>query len=1616
MRRANAYTICTVICLVLIFIGSSVVSVAGKMAEATMESSSIEVPDGKTTSSLTLILQFNPPVIDNRDGGSIIQIEDTHLWASEEGAPLIPGKSINVLLPSEALEILEIEITPCIKEYIGIHALALKAEDMPISEQNSESAPSQTSSLFLTEPLYPQQLYSTDFKIQGFRGFKILPVTVFPIRYQPATHKVWFFNEVRVDISIVVSSPASDGINHLFRGKSMDFEEVESIVVNPRDTEYYSNQPKALGPDEGPLQNYDLVIITNSSLTSEFQDLEDWKNRIGISTTIETVQDIEIGYNGTDTQEKIRNFTIYAYNNWNTEYVLLGGDVDLIPHRGLYGSTGTHIDDDIPSDIYYGTLDGNWNTDGDDYWGEYLEEDLFAEVYIGRAPVSNQTEAAIFVNKTIDYENSTIEDTYLSEVLFLGMKVDNVPTWGGDYKDEIEPYIPIPDYNITKLYERDGPYSASAVIDDINAGVHIVNNAAHGDNDHESKLTRANLGLFTNNKYFWWYTQSCYSAAYDNRRSGGSYENEDCIAEKMITLPATGAVAFIGNSRYGFYNSGETDGPSQYFDMEFFNVLFNENIDNLGKTLQKSKENLAGMVDASGAMRWVYFDLNLLGDPTLKVGGYPKGIEMDTPEEDDLVKDTKIVSGISLGAPTEVKVKVDSGLWETATGITDWTYDWDTTTYSDGNHTIYARAYYDLEYREVSVNVTVDNTPPNNPNAYSSSHTVDQWSDDNTVYMEWHGASDATSGVFGYSVMWSASPGLPVDTVNTTVNLTTSNPLADAIWHVSIRTVDYAGNWNSTYYSVGPFKIDITPPSWSDPSPIEGMVYDTYVANLRLEIDCTDPTNGISDTAFRYRFNSYPWSSWQSQNGSSGDTYWFDIPRSIWTNYLGCTLYWEVDVTDVSSLITHSPTFNGPDLIDDDDSGPSITNPWSTGDIYDSYAGDYRIQGTITDKSGINTVYFRYKYGSSPWHSWKLSSGSSGSEYWYDIPRTEWSSYIGESIYWEVRARDDDNDWNGDSYITYSPTFSNNISDDDALNPSGSDPTQGVDIYDSDMGDYTIQIDWTDDSGIKYVWFRYKFGSGSFTSWRDYSESYGSTYYFKIPMSEWLLHVGETLYFESYAGDSDDDRLGDGLSAYSSTYLAGIVSDDDVDAPAVTDQIESYNNEYRIGVVAGDLSGWTLDIEYNYSGDPSTIYTLAVSTFQTYTLELTITVPQSQMCEHVGETIFWRYQCSDMDNDRTDDGLSTGWSSWITGAVIIDKYPPITEYSLSGTQGNFGWYISDIDVTLFAQDGVDSGIKSTHYRVDGSSWETYTALFTITDEGIHMIEYYSRDISGNVEDTSSFSIKIDTSVPETTIDLTGISSIENVYCSAVWMELGATGKGSGIWTIEYRFNDGAWLDYIGSVQFSIDGEYSLEFRSTDNAGNVEEINSIFFTIDTISPEVTSTTPLGGESDVPIKDTISMDFSEPVDTGSIENNLRMYPEIEVEEYTWSENNETLTVKMSEDFEPGTTYYVMVGQDAKDASGNSLESSISFSFSTGEKEAGPDQGDLMNWLLIILLLVIVFILVIMLISGGRKHEEAGSDYATTPESSENEMPGEFSEQPPESMLETEMKAELAKGKGE
>jgi regulation of enolase protein 1 (concanavalin A-like superfamily) len=167
-----------------------------------------------------------------------------------------------------------------------------------------------------------------------------------------------------------------------------------------------------------------------------------------------------------------------------------------------------------------------------------------------------------------------------------------------------------------------------------------------------------------------------------------------------------------------------------------------------------------------------------------------------------------------------------------------------------------------------------------------------------------------------------------------------------------------------------------------------------------------------------------------------------------------------------------------------------------------------------------------------------------------------------------------------------------------------------------------------------------------------------------------------------------------------------------------------------------------------------------------------------------------------------------------------------------------------VQVTLTATDETDgSGVASTEYRIDEGEWTDYTAAFTISEPGTHTVEYRSTDVAGNEEAVKSLEVVVeaaDEDAPTTTLTWTPATADgeQGWYVTAPSFTLDAEDDGS-VASTSYRIDGGAWTTYAGEVELG-DGEHTVEYRSTDGAGNVEDVRSSQVKVDTVTPATGAT--------------------------------------------------------------------------------------------------------------------------------------------------------------------------------
>lgn len=607
-------------------------------------------------------LDFADPEISLSDGLATVSLKGCP-EVGLPGEPILPAYGLCVLLP-QGEEVAAVNATLVGETETGLEApLECADRQYPLSGQGPYQRMLPDETIYGGTVPFPAEraLHVTT---EMFRGYSLAYLRVYPVAYVGSSRTLLFAPTVKVEIETRPSDQAlTESQRNLRNGQARDLAALGRLAGDiSAASSYRARQtPGLLSSIVNADDSYPYVIITNSTLEPAFRNLKDLKDEQGLKTKIVLVSDITSNYSGSDTPARIRNFIIDAYQNWETEFVMLGGDNDIIPHRGLYADAGGTVDTDIAADLYYMALDGNWNTDGDSYWGEPEEADLIPEISVGRAAVGTVTEATNFISKIVKYERAPVVGQ-VKNALMAGELLWSDPTWGCDYKDEIRygssnhgyTTVGFPaGFTVGTLYDRDlypDQWDKEDLIPLMNGGRHIINHLGHANVTYGLRMYNTDVETrFTNdgvsNTYNVIYSQGCYSGSFDNRTSGGGY-GDDCIGEHFCFVP-NAAVAFVGNTRYGWGAHETTRGASQYYDRQFFDAIFGENITAIGNADVDSRVDNIPFIDATSPGRWVYYELVVLGDPAMDIWTDTPGSIMASHPDTIYVGQNEVAVGVA---------------------------------------------------------------------------------------------------------------------------------------------------------------------------------------------------------------------------------------------------------------------------------------------------------------------------------------------------------------------------------------------------------------------------------------------------------------------------------------------------------------------------------------------------------------------------------------------------------------------------------------------------------------------------------------------------------------------------------------------------------------------------------------------------------------------------------------------------------------------------------------------------------------------------------------------------------------------------------------------------------
>ncbi|MEM2583045.1 MAG: C25 family cysteine peptidase [Candidatus Thermoplasmatota archaeon] len=430
------------------------------------------------------------------------------------------------------------------------------------------------------------------------------------------------------------------------------------------------------------LAKYDFLIISPDEWINELEALKQHKESKGIKTIVVGLNEIYSGKYfssyGRDDAEKIKYFIKNAIEEWGIKYVLLvGGRAFGYKERWIMPVRYTNLDDrsgwetGYLSDLYFADIykyeNGSivfedWDSNGNGIFAEWKgmkrdNLDLYPDVYVGRLACRNKYELKIVIDKIIKYENNPFID-FKKFILVAGDSYNDTHNYIEGELATWEAYKYMRDFEAIKLWASEVDLSSKNIINAINGGAGFAYFCGHGNPMSWSTHEPGNFGEweeglqifdmpFLRNGYELPVVVigGCHNSqfnvsifySFDKEKVWKGENAPECWSWWLTRKINGGAIATIGNTGLGYHGSEDEnkDGIPDYLqildgwlEINFFRI-YNEGVNILGmlhsQTLKEFIDYFPGdvnmplknVLDVKVVQEWL-----LLGDPTLRIGGY----------------------------------------------------------------------------------------------------------------------------------------------------------------------------------------------------------------------------------------------------------------------------------------------------------------------------------------------------------------------------------------------------------------------------------------------------------------------------------------------------------------------------------------------------------------------------------------------------------------------------------------------------------------------------------------------------------------------------------------------------------------------------------------------------------------------------------------------------------------------------------------------------------------------------------------------------------------------------------------------------------------------------------
>jgi len=596
----------------------------------------------------TETIVFSYPEIAIKEDKAVVSISNANTWLYTPNAPMLPASVTTYIFPF-GTKIKTLDVTFSEAQEHPLEQTLLSAPHPVTSVEGMKTIEIQGENELTT--LYPDKLfdYHLGAGISGNDHVLFVTIRCFPIQYNPGENTIIFRNKAHLSLTYELPSAQTQTVD-----------DYTLVIIAP---ETFS---EALLP----LVNHKISKGITTKLVS--------RNEICDS--------VYFPVEGRDCAEEMKYFIKNAFDQWGTRYVLLvggryGGVLNekwWVPVRYShlddgYNWEGSYLSDLYFADIYdaYGNF-STWDSNGNGIFAEWNDQgqdiiDMYPEVCVGRLACKNVNQVKTLVHKITIYENTTAGKDWFNRMVVVGG--DSAPNatdpW---YEGEEENKLALEymtGFEGVKLWTSTGSFSGPEdVLDAINAGCGFLffdghgnpmswsTHPPHNESTWINGLQVKDMPKLTNGEQLpITVCGGCHNGQFNtsllNILKGIIQEQlqyfqwkfflgewtPECWAWKLISVKNGGSIATMAYTGLDWFAEGDYNNDSIPDCVQFFsgyvNTQFFKNygvnaITMLGEAHTQSLIDYLTMfppmeekLDCKTVQEFV-----LLGDPSLKIGGY----------------------------------------------------------------------------------------------------------------------------------------------------------------------------------------------------------------------------------------------------------------------------------------------------------------------------------------------------------------------------------------------------------------------------------------------------------------------------------------------------------------------------------------------------------------------------------------------------------------------------------------------------------------------------------------------------------------------------------------------------------------------------------------------------------------------------------------------------------------------------------------------------------------------------------------------------------------------------------------------------------------------------------